>query len=68
MTAEDGTEEAVLHPTDIEFLILGVLRGGTAALGVVGAAEETADVGIEVRITCQGVAQSSGHLLAQHIP
>ena len=68
MAAEDGTEEAVLHPAYVEFLELGILRCRTATLRVVGATEETTDVGIEVRTASQRVAQAGGYLLAQHVP
>ena len=68
MTAEDRTEEAVLHPTHVEFLELRVLRGRTRATGVVGITEEATDVGIEIRIASQREAQSCRHLLAEHIP
>ena len=68
MAAEHRTEQAVLHPAHIELLELRIPGGRTAPPGVVGAAEEAADVGIEVGIACQREAQSGRHLLAQHVP
>ena len=68
MTAEHWAEQAILHPAYKEFLELWVLGRRAAAFGVVGTAEETADIRVEVGVTCQRVAQSGRHLLAQHVP
>ena len=68
MATEDRTEQAILHPAHIEFLILRIAWCRAWALGVVRCTEETANVGIEVRTACHGVVKSGRHLLAQHIP
>ena len=68
MTAEDRTEQSVLHPADIQLLELRVLWSGARATGVIGVAEETADVSIEVGIARQREAQTCRHLFAQHVP
>ena len=68
MTTEDGTEEAVLHPTDIEFLELRIAgrRGWSAS--VIRTAEEAANVGVEVGIARQREAQACWNLFAKHVP
>ena len=68
MTAEDGAEQTVLHPAYVELLELRILRCRATALGIIGTTEETADIGVEVGITRQREAQTSGHLFAEHIP
>ena len=68
MTAEDGAEKPVLHPAHIQFLVLRIAWCGACTGGIVGATEETADVGVEVRTTRHGVVQTGRHLFAKHVP
>ena len=65
---EHRTEKPILHPAHVEFLVLLVARCTAAPLGVVAAAEESADVGIEVGTSRHRVVESGGNLLAQHVP
>src|SRR5574344_2619302 len=68
MATEHRTEQTVLHPTHIEFLELRVLGSRACTLRIVRTTEDTADVGIEVRIARQRETESCRHLLAQHVP
>ena len=68
MTTEDGTEQAVLHPADVEFLKLRITGSRPAAAAIVATCEETADVGIEVGTARQRIVQSQGQLPSEDIP
>ena len=61
VTAEDGAEEAELHPTDIKFLIVGVVGCITASIAT---AEEASDVGVDIGTTRHGIVEAEGYLLA----
>ena len=68
VAAHHRTAGSKLHPADIQFLILRVACSGVVAERAVGTCEETADVGVHLRVTRERVVQAEGNLLAQVLP
>ena len=68
MATEYRTEQGILHPPHIELLKLRIARRRAGSVGVVGAAEESAYVSVEVGTSGHGVVQTERNLLAQHVP
>ncbi len=69
MAAHHGAEHAVLHPTDIQFLIERV-PGGAAVLGtlIVAVGEESSQITVEVGVTREGEVQTGRNLVAEAVP
>ena len=47
---------------------MGILRARLTAFGIIGTGKETANIGIHIGIGRQGVIQTEGYLLTQHVP
>ena len=68
VAAEYRTEKGILHPSHVELLKLRIARRRAGTVGVVGAAEESSYVGVEVGTAGHGIVQTERYLLAQHVP
>ena len=68
VTAHHRGEGAELHPPHVEFLELRVAGGRVEAAGAVGRREETAYVGVDIRIGGEGVVQAERHLCPEGVP
>ena len=63
MVPHHGNEDAPLHPADLE-LLQGVIGSAT----LIEIVEESADVGVPVGDTADGIVKSRGNLRAEHFP
>ena len=69
MAAHHGIEQAELQPPDVKFLEQRILRtGGGGPWLIVSTGEESAYIGVEIRIAGKGESEPGTDLMAEIVP